>query len=429
MIIGFNLETGRRLAFLFLAILSLNTFAEEDYFTSKNSTEAMIEFDGEVVAHTNARNAIDEQLKFMVGTMAFSKIHAVPKPNYEISNIRIFSNAHIHYHYKGIIILENDTRDNYNIILPLNPFTIYREATKEKIDFCTDQYHQVEESFWYFWSPDRPGCKLVVNKDYLVLKASIHRRENTKLSFPEYKKLPNSKGEISVSVFFGKETPNSENNPLVSDDANAINYKTMRWHLLSLGYKNAIWKKSQIETIIKQHAVSIPFIETFKRNNIEYRVFFGDTDLGKAGKAFHWFYKDAIEKASVVIYAGHSGLGKRLDIESIEESLGKKIIFNLDRYQIFFIDSCSSYLHYTTMYLNRKKSPRDLLGTKKLDMITTGLPTYFNSMGTSSIAFVDAFESALTLYKATKFPMSYQELLARIDNGNLVAVTGDEDNL
>jgi hypothetical protein len=338
-------------------------------------------------------------------------------------------NAHVHYHYKGIIILESGAPDNYNIILPLNPFTIYREATKEKINFCTDQYHQVEESFWYFWSPERPGCKLIANKDYLVLKASIHRMENTKLSFPEYRHLPNSNGEITVNVFFGKETTNSDNNPLVSDDANAVNYKTMRWHLLSLGYKNVIWKKSQIEKIIKQHAPSMPFVETFKKNNIAYLVFFGDTDLGKAGKAFHWFYKDAIEMASVVIYAGHSGLGKRLDLDRIEDSLGKKIIFNLNRYQIFFLDSCSSYLYYTNMYLNRKKSARDLFGTKQLDIITTGLPTYFNSMGTSSIAFVDAFESALSLYKTINLPMSYQVLLARIDTGNLVAVTGDEDNL
>lgn len=428
-------------------ILSLSLIAnlyaqasEEESYVGSNSTEATLEFNGAIQyqfaqtpSEKSIRKAIESQLKDLVGPMAWASDHAVPKGDHVLTNIKVLGKigkmSNIIYHYKGTAVVTNGPVDSYNIIMPINPATIYQKSMVGKINPCTEEHAQFESSFWYYWSPERPGCKLVKDKDYFVIKAKLTRFTSTKLTYPEYQNLPDEKGNITIHVLFGMNIVTNERNPLKSQDVNSLNYKSFRTYLLEKGYTAKTWTADQIRAIAKtQNDADLPFVETIQKGKIIYRFFFGATGIYEHSQAFHWFYRDAIQNASIIIYTGHSGLGKHLVLDEIEDDLGVEVKFNTKRYQIFFFDSCTSYRYYNNIYFDRKKTLEDPKGTKKLDILTTGRATYFDSMKYSNAAIASALESAIQhAITGTNF-VSYQTLAKRIDSGNLFGINGDEDN-
>ena len=413
---------------------------EKKLYVGSNSTEARMTFNGVVQHVTTAKNptektlrrVIEEQVQHSIGPMSFADASAVPKGDHVISDIKVAARngnvISITYKYDGNIVLENGPTKTYNIVLPVNPSTIYEAAMVGEYNPCTDDHYQSEGDFWYFWNPEQSGCKLKAGKDYLVVKAKIERYENTALSYPEYHNLPDENGNITVHVLFGMDDPEKERNPLKSSDINADNYRVIRTHLLAKGYMPKIWTKTEIAKVAKTVNGDLPFVETLQKGKIIYRFFFGPSGIDEDSLAFHWFYKDAIENASVMIYGGHSGLGGHLDLDSVEYSLGEKIKFNTKRYQIFFFDSCTSYKYYNQMYFERKVTTKDPNGTKKLDIFTNGLSTYFHVMPDSNKAIGIALEKALGYASTGAGFVSYQTLAKQVDSDNLFGVNGDEDN-
>lgn len=413
---------------------------ERKLYVGHNSTEAILEFNA-VIQYTfsrkpqekTIRKAIELQLDHMVGPMSEAAFSAVPKGDHEITDIKIvekFNNTFsITYHYRGTIVVALGPTKFYDLVLPINPANIYKDSMIGNSYPCTDDHYQSEGDFWYFWNPNRPGCKLVKDKDYFVIKGVIKRFINTKLSYPEYHNLPDKKGNITIHVIFGMDDVNNDRNPLTSQDINSSNYRYFRSYLIKKGYAVTTWNENQIRSIAKsQNESTLPVVETLQRGKIIYRFFFGPTGIDENSLAFHWFYKDAIENASVLIYGGHSGLGGHLDLDLIENNLGVKIRFNTNRYQIFFFDSCTSYRYYNDLYFDRKKSPNDPTGSKKLDIFTNGLATYFDTMGKTNSALARAVESAIQYAISGTGLVSYQTLAKQIDSDNLFGISGDQDN-
>jgi hypothetical protein len=412
---------------------------ERKLYVGSNSTEALMEFNGVVEYETTRtpqektlRNVIESQLEHIVGPMSLVKYTAVPKGDHSVSDVKILSKngtkLSVGYKYKGTIVLENGPKDSYEIFLPNNPKKIYAASMVGNENPCTDEHYQSEGDFWYFWSPDRPGCTLKEGKDFTIVKAKIQRYTNTKLSYPEYQNLPDEKGNITIHVLFGMDDPSLERNPLKSSDINAYNYRTFRNYLLKNGYKATQWTDEQVKSIAKTLDGAAPFVETIQKGKLVYRFFYAPTGIDEDALGFHWFYKDAIENSSIMMYEGHSGLGGHLDLESIEENIGEPIKFNTKRYQIFFFDSCTSYRYYNTQYLDRKVTTKDPKGTKKLDIFTNGLSTAFNAMPDASAALAMALEKAINYAEAGNSFVSYQTLAKQIDSNNLFGINGDEDN-
>lgn len=424
--------------------LMANSYArtpERKLYVGANSTEATLEFNGAIQYKFNTANpmektirkAIESQLEHIVGPMSSAVNSAVPKGDHVVTDIKVLDQKgtimNISYHYKGTAVIANGAKNSYDIIMPINPATIYKTSMVGKHNPCTDEHYQSEGDFWYFWNPYQSGCKLVQDKDYFIIKASLVRFANTKLSYPEYQNLPDENGNITIHILFGMDDVNNERNPLQSTDINSYNFKRFHSYLLKKGYKATAWNDAEIKAIAKtQNDGQLPFVENLQKGKIIYRLFFGPTGIDENSQAFHWFFKDAIETASIMLYGGHSGLGGHLDLDSIEDDLGVKIKFNTKRYQIFFFDSCTSYRYYNNMYFDRKKTSKDPNGTKKLDIFTNGLATTFDSMQTSNAALATALEMSLD-YAAngTNF-VSYQTLAKQIDSDNLFGINGDEDN-
>lgn len=412
---------------------------ERKLYVGSNSTEALMEFTGIVQYETlrlpqlrTLRKVIESQVEHIVGPMSLSRYTAVPKGDHVITEVKIVSTKKstltISYKYKGTIVLQNGPLNTYPIYLPSNPAQIYSASMVGIQNPCTDEHYQDEDDFWYFWSPSRKGCKLQEGRDYFIVNAKIQRYVNSKLSYPEYQNLPDEKGNITIHALFGMDDPSLGRNPLKSNDINAQNYRAFRNYLLKKGYQATRWSDEQVKFIALTLDGSVPFVETIQKDKIIYRFFYGPTGIDQDALGFHWFYKDALENASIMMYEGHSGLGGHLDLDSIEQNLGRTIRFS-KRYQIYFFDSCTSYRYYNTSYLERKMTSKDPNGTKKLDIFTNGLATDFEAMPASSSALAMALEKALNYAKAGNGFVSYQTLAKQIDSDNLFGINGDEDNV
>ena len=436
-----------RLTTLTVATLILTTaFAqippqgqERKLYVGSNSTEATLEFAGAVQYESSRtpqektlRTVIESQLDHIVGPMSLAQYTAVPKGDHVVTDVKVISKngttLTIGYKYSGTIVLQNGPKDTYPIYLPVNPATIYATAMVGTINPCTDDHYQTEGDFWYFWSPSREGCTLKEGKDYNIINAKIKRFVNSKLTYPEYQNLPDENGNITVHVLFGMDDPTLNRNPLNSTDINAGNYRTFRNYLIKNGYTAKTWSDAEVNAIAKTLDGAAPFVETIQKGKLVYRFFYGPTGIDEEALGFHWFYKDALENASIMMYEGHSGLGGHLDLDSIESNLGETINFS-KRYQIYFFDSCTSYRYYNTAYFARKITAADPKGTKKLDIFTNGLSTLFDAMPAASEALAVALEKALNLAKDGKTFVSYQTLAKQIDSNNLFGINGDEDNV
>jgi hypothetical protein len=404
-------------------------------YVGSKSTEAKLEFKGTVQYETTRtplestlRNVIEAQLEHIVGPMSKGLASAVPKGDHQVSNIKIISKTKtkitIGYSYKGTFVVQNGPTTTFPIHLVTNPERIYAKSMVGTKNPCTSEHYQSQGDFWYFWSPTRKGCKLVAGVDYVIVNAKLTRFLNTKISYPEYQNLPDEKGNITVHILFGMNDPDLSRNPLDSTDVNAINYREFRSYLVKKGYTATSWSEEKINAIAKTQDGEAPFVETIKKGKLVYRFFFGPTGINEQALAFHWFYKDALEQASIVMYSGHSGLGGHLDLDSIEQSLGETINFSR-RYQIYYFDSCTSYRYYNSAYFDKKITLLDSKGTKTLDILTNGLSTAFNTMTTSNTSLAKALEKALS---GNGF-VSYQTLAKEIDSNNLFGINGDEDNI
>lgn len=410
---------------------------ERKLYVGTNSTEALMEFEATVEIETTRsptlktmQKAVEAQVEHIIGPMSMTEVTAVPKGDHKLTDIKVVAKSAgkvtVGYKYSGTIVLENGPKTTYGIYLPVNPDKIYSASMVGSNNPCTDEHYQSEGDFWYFWSPERYGCKLEEGKDYFLVKAKIKRYTNSKLTYPEYHNLVAKDGYVHIHVLFGMDEPHLKRDPLKSSDINAANYRQFRNYLIKNGYTAIRWSDQQVRAIAKTLNGDLPYVETLHKGNIAYRFFYGPSGIDEDSLGFHWFYKDALENSSVMIYEGHSGLGGHLDLDSIEESLGEPIKFSKN-YQIYFFDSCTSYKYYNSGYFDRKKTASDPNGTKKLDIFTNGLATEFAAMpkATSSVAM--AFEKALNMAKGQQF-VSFQTLAKQIDSDNLFGVNGDEDN-
>ncbi len=437
---------------------------EKKLFSSATASEATVNFDHEVEIKSDdkptketALAQVDAQLGFMFGPLGENennkdgKVSAVPRGDYEIdrSSVKINRKAGsdnvwvISYSYQGTMLIEDEKAKNseLRIALPNNPDTIYKEAkVSEKHPRCTDDHYFTEGDFWYFWDPSKEGCELEEGKNFaFVAKPKINAGKKEKKSYPNYPKLVKN-GVIRGTILLGLDSPKmyaANRNPTTSKDINALTYKKLRKSLAQMGFTapKRRWTLQEIQKVApisKEEMVFTPYVETFVKTEpmkvdvngvmeplrMEVRLFFGPSgidEVEEGNAAFHYFYKDALENDSIVVYDGHSGLGGHLDLDGIEEARGFKINMSPDD-QIYFFNSCSSYTYYNNSYFERKG------GAEKLDIMANGLATTFDVLHQTNLRLLQAID----LWANKRAPHTYQAIAKDIDSGNLFAIVGDE---
>lgn len=434
--------------FLLVSFAQAAPRVERKLYVGKDSAEATMTFRAavEITATRTPSDAkvlevIQVQLNHLFGPMGEAKQKAVPKGDQEISVVSVEKKEDAEnifvatYAYEGTIVIKvpaGGLKATYPIVLPINPGTIYAAGAVRRgsnVDYpCTDDHYTSEGDFWYFWNPKKPGCPLRENRDYVRIDAKVKKRANSRVTYPEYANLVDDANEIRVSLLIGMDEPTKGRNPLTSQDTNAKNYRDVADSLEKKGFARRRWTKDEISRVVGDTGEKAPFVEEFTKTaakaTLKLRLFFGPSGIDEESSAFHHFFKDALENASVMIYDGHSGLGGHLDLASIEQTEGFRITPPRNKYQIYFFNSCSSYSYYNTMFFGRKATERDPRGTKQLDILTNGLATYFYVTHNTNMELINAIDA----WAADKGSVSYQAIAKKIDSGNLFGVNGDEDN-
>lgn len=104
-----------------------------------------------------------------------------------------------------------------------------------------------------------------------------------------------------------------------------------------------------------------------KNMTVQVRTYFGYEDGSDVARQHaEWRYLEAFWYGDVFVYNGHSHFGHG----PLEPNLYGPQNFN-DRYQIMMVNSCLSYNYYHEDFFGYKPG-----GTKNLDMIVNGLPSY-----------------------------------------------------
>lgn len=431
------------ISILFFIFNSANSKNERHWFYAKDASEAIMKLPAVIIIDSERKpsiktihDKIEQQVQHLFGPMSFNGEiglpTAVPKGDHEIkikenSLKKIELNKwEIQYIYKGTVLAEKTAGSKWDAILPINPDEIYSRARKTSTSYglirCTDSHYQSKGDFWYFWSPDRYGCKLEEGRDYKKFQAELERTNNTRTTYPEYDRLiqnENGKKIVSIYMFNGMDDPSLSKNPYRSTDINAANYVSISSDLKSRKYK--------LLDTLKDHEGGGQ-IEIFQKernhiNTIVY-MFFGPTGINEGSSYFHKNYKKGLETGSVIIYNGHSGLGGHLHLDYIEYYNNFKIKPPKDQYQIYYFNSCSSYPYYNEMYFNPKITTSDPRGTENLDILTNGLSTAFVVIDSTTINFIQAIDHFIEKGSA----ITFQNIVDKGDTDNLFGVNGDEDN-
>jgi hypothetical protein len=409
-----------------------------------HSSEARLSFDAFAEVTADEPLTVEEQHKqvakhfdFLFGDLQLNATKGGPKNDGvgTITKVEPVKNGYrIYYSYEGTVVLESGPRTRLTIELPNNIHQMYlKTKAAGKTNPCSDADYPDEKDFSYFWSPNQPGCKKVIkpDADYQVIDAAIERIPNTEHTRPKYERLPDGNGNIHISLLIGPNDSGDGLDPIESegrkdDDLNAVNFRKIRKHLMrDLGFESeGAWSHEEIREIVKRDVRPLPYVEDFtqtyngsRAHKVTVTMFFGKTDISEASWAFDYFYKRAIENSAVIIFDGHTGMGTNLTLPLLEKKIGTSFQVPADRYQMLYVNSCSSYGYYNIDFFKRKNR-------ENLNVITAGLETPFDGGVRTDMALIEAVHN----WAARGTMTGFKTLMQRLESDNMSGVNGDEDN-
>lgn len=386
------------------------------------------------------RNEIRPLLQFLFGPLTHRHIGGAQRD--ELIDVH-WTRAHerggrvlLPYTYKGIWIIEKTlaSRTEFSVPVPLRYESLFSPKWKRCTD--TDPEHATPSFYWYFWDPERYGCdhKLGEHYDNVPVRVGI-ATPNEPLSYPEYERMIRRSGNqqsMSLTVAFGYVQDPRDPDPETDLDAGAAEYRAF---VRSLNRKRIAWTESAI--LLREYQQSG---RQNRRIGTRFKANLRGVDLVinvvmSAGvDQMHLFAKSfAHDHDSFFAWMGHSRVGDGFDAAKMQNLLNTSPgFFSItDQYQMVYWGGCNSYSYYTLPFFQFKASAfpaNDPHGTRNLDILAHGLPSYFSLNSTNASAVVDAILSWQTR-------PSYQDIVNRIEENAsrfgtriLAAVLGDEDN-
>jgi hypothetical protein len=450
--------------YFFASLLGLSALLvpgpEAFAYYGRHSTEALLTFSGEAdlplagvgtaaelnragIRRDRALAALDGQIQHLMGTFqseTFREQFGWPGVLGESYDIRFTAaepgiepgRRRLSYVFKGKVVFQKEAFSGHasrklSLWLPLAPDRFYAMGMTHGHNACTDHHYNSEGDFWYFWDPELAGCPLRGNReDVLYLPASLERLPSTQVTYPEYDRLYGDNGngdELEIAVFLGYINDLDGAGDLQDPARGDYGAKALKFVENSLRERGFRLKGGR--DAFREHADGkvYPGINFFRLYENEVggvktrvRLLLSDTNVASKDATFHRHVKRALEQSDIVVYDGHSGLGANLDLRSIGGP-----VLDPKKYQIFYFNGCSSYPYFNGEYLKAKG------GSRNLEIVLSGLPTYVDSAGPNVTAFLAPFLEGKTL--------SYQAMLRLIEASNgeengtyLTGVIGDEDN-
>ncbi len=382
---------------------------------------------------------IDPTLKFLFGPLThrgWAGVKATKKIDVNWSSaVETERGVEVPYTYIGIWLVDVNFMDQSTtsfVPVPFNLQVIYSTEWKR----CSDMSHDSSSSFWYYWDPERIGCDQTNGNEFQNVSVSLSNPSSeTKKTYPEYQKLIQQiqgKPTLPMTIAFGYVEEVDNPNPEQDMDLGAGEYREFIQSLKAL-----IPEDAKVEPIMRgeypyfrgsDYAIGKRYLFTKDGVQIILKVV---TNAG-IDQMILFARSYAEEHDSYFAWLGHSRVGSGFDAARFSNMLrAEPNIYSLTKnYQLVYWGGCNSYSYYTEPFfkMKAKLSADDPNGTRYLDIIANGLPSYFVLNASNALIPLKALLNWNT-------PTSYQTMLQEIEDRAqrmgihvLAVVIGDEDN-
>ena len=298
-----------------------------------------------------------------------------------------------------------DKPTSYALALPKDATKL--DAFNAKYDgHCgTNEYGQ--ENFWHDWNPKAPGCAMD-DADVLKVTAQVTPYAGeTKNKYPEYDLIWQD-NRLDIVAIFGiieGDTPSDEG------------YQQAQ---LFLDHAKSGLTGAQLKDNARSASELKNQTLTGKSNGRDVKIdLIVVQELQYVGADFDTWYDPLSEKADMILYNGHAGLGKNVNFLARHGKVAPR------KYQMMLFDGCQTFAYMDTTVTDRRIEANgaadDPNGTKYLDMVGNALPGYASNLAQMSNALYDGVVGNAQ-------PKSYNQLLSNMPAEHIVVVFGEEDN-
>ncbi len=442
-----------------MSLFNIASFAKDSskYFGATN-TEANLEFISKIEIKTNKKlqlkvlktetdknteifEQVRAQISFLIGhfsSESFKDEVGVPgvlgeNMSFKFTSVENFNgHALLSFNVSGKVVFHKDVfKGKKQVLIPLRlPLSMERTfdlGLVDGVNQCTDEHYNSFGDFFYFWDIEKEGCPLKGNtKEIVRVDGELSVIGNTKKTYPEYDQLY-FKDVLDIRILMGYIGDNVSLTEVDYNDDGYTSFKATVAELESIGFK-IVDRKTKFRLAKSDNVVKgsnyLYVLEKVVKNSlgkiqtIRISAFLGHTDISSSDLTFHKVLIPAYQEADLLVYDGHSGLGANLSFDYLPDF----IFDTTGKYQLFFINGCSSYPYFNGQFFRNKEG-----GSQNIDIITSGLSTYTSTSVSNTMAFLAPFIHGKT--------WSYQTLLRHMEVSNgdagtyLTGVNGDEDNL
>jgi len=395
-------------------------------FSSAQATLLEFEFDGELVvpgtvSTFSARSYIDQQLLFTIGHLngnnSVGRLDKVTLTNVKVTAQTGSSVVTFHAKLPVAWGSKSNLPTSYAFTLPRGMGSAALEAftTKYKAGCVDFGAHDVDAgSMWYYYRPAKSGCTLAAADVVKTTATATVSLENTTGKYPELHKVWEDQA-LNVVAIFGKY----EDGATTSGDAGIAAFNAfVRAMKSELAAFSLVTTPASLPTDPGVATPDITFRATLANGKtVTVTALLVDNVLS-AGPLFDARYEALSTRADLIAYNGHAGLGANV------RALANKGSFVAGQYAIVFMNGCDTYAYVDgSLAQSRARiNTDDPNGTKYLEIVTNGMPAFFQSMPNASLALVRG------LMKVDA-PLTYEQMFASVDRAQIITVTGEEDNV
>lgn len=385
--------------------------------------------------HAFRRDRIDPLMKFLFGPLTHRSL-ASPQRGQEVA-VRweeaslVGGRVVLPYLYRGLWIVDKDQPEAFALPVPLSKEGLRSPRWKSCTD--SDPEHQTDWFYWYFWDPSRPGCDHREGKEYQTVTVKLgEETTNETESYPEYSRLLRD-GQLRLTFAFGYVQNQADPRPETDPDAGVREYRDFvaevrrsygsflsETKILQGEYRGASRPEKVIGRRFSGTIRGVPVtVNVVAAAGVDQMELFAKSFAHDHDGFFGWF--------------GHSRVGSGFDAEAFwRMKIDHPEYYSVTpEYQIVYWGGCNSYSYYTLPFFEFKElvaNGADPGGTKGLDIIANGLPSYFHFNADNAAI---ALRHLLAWERKASYQKIVGELEARAQREGidvLVAVLGDEDN-
>jgi hypothetical protein len=375
------------------------------------------QFQAEVIApkDTDARKAIVSQLMYTQGQLTMGH-----KANGQVGNVKLSDvherseggNKRIGYGASMPVAWPKDSGSprSLELVLPLD--LTKSDAFNAKYDGRCGKHDYEQASFWHDWNPGAEGCSIDeadVTRSGVSIAPSARATSN---KYPEYD-LIWADGKLTIVAVFALISSSSH------DDWGYTGAKSFAENTLRQLEGANVKRNSASSTILTHTTITGQAMLGGGLGDVQVDVIVTDKELNRVGGGDFDARFDALsEKADLILYNGHAGLGQNIN------AFARKGRVAAGKYQLMLLNGCQTFAYIDTTLTDRRRDANggnDPDGTKYLDVIANALPGYANNLAEMSNQLFDAI-----LYADQ--PSSYRDILSKMPSSHVVVVFGEEDN-